>query len=278
MKGVPAGRPARRSASVVVFFVLTFAFTWATWAAVAAFNGDGAPFFSLGGPIFLLGVFGPGIVAVGLTYYEHGGEGVTRLVGQIGRWQVAWPLYLFAVGYMIATKLIAAVLHRIVLGAWPAFGGAPLLLILPAILLSTWVQAGEELGWRAYALPRLTRVAGAPAASLLLGAVWAVWHLPLFFMPGSDTVGTSFVIYLLHVIALSVAMAWLYWRTGGSLLLVMLMHAAVNNTSGLVPGVPPAPVHPFSFAAPPVALFSLLVAALVAGLLLPRLEARPTEG
>ena len=255
-----------------LYLLLTFAFTWSIWGAIAAFGTDGAPLFALGGPVFLLGVFGPGIVAVGLTRYERGPEGVARLVGRIGRWQVAWPFYLFAASYMIATELLAAVLHRLFLGVWPAFEGAPLLLILPAIVFSTLVQAGEELGWRGYALPRLSRVVGLPAASLLIGAVWALWHLPLFFMAGTDSVGTSFVIYLLHVIALSVAMAWLYWRTGGSLLLVMLMHAAINNTGGLVPGVPAAPVHPLSFAAPPIALLSLLVATVVAALLFSQLR------
>ncbi len=59
--------------------------------------------------------------------------------------------------------------------------------------------------------------------------------MPLFFFPGNDLLGQSFPLYLLQVTAVSVAMAWLYWRTGGSLLLVMLLHAAVNNTKDIVP-------------------------------------------
>jgi membrane protease YdiL (CAAX protease family) len=72
-------------------------------------------------------------------------------------------------------------------------------------------------------------------ASIVLGVIWALWHLPLFYAPYSDTVGQSFPLYLSQVTALSVAMGWLYWRTRGSLFLVMLLHAAVNNTANIVP-------------------------------------------
>jgi len=96
-------------------------------------------------------------------------------------------------------------------------------------------QAGEELGWRGYALPRLTARFGLGRASILLGLIWAVWHLPQFFIPEVDTYGQSFFVFVLQVTALSVAMAWLYARTNGSLLLVMLLHAAVNNAKDIVP-------------------------------------------
>src|SRR5207247_9266931 len=95
--------------------------------------------------------------------------------------------------------------------------------------------AGEEIGWRGYALPRLATRFGLGRASVLLGLIWAAWHLPQFFIPEVDTYGQSFFVYALQVTALSVAMAWLYARTNGSLLLVMLLHAAVNNAKDIVP-------------------------------------------
>ena len=116
-----------------------------------------------------------------------------------------------------------------------------------AILISIWAQAGEEIGWRGYALPRLATRLGLGGASLVIGGVWALWHLPLFFLAGSGSAGQSFPIYVLHVTALSVAMAWLYWKTDGSLLLVMLMHAAVNNTTDIVPAAVRGATHAFAF-------------------------------
>ena len=83
--------------------------------------------------------------------------------------------------------------------------------------------------------PRLTERFGLPLASLLLGIVWAVWHLPQFFIVEADTYGQSFPVFVIQVTALSIAMAWLYAGTNGSLLLVMLMHSAVNNAKDIVP-------------------------------------------
>lgn len=255
------------------FFLLTFALTWTAWLGSAVLAAPGyAGFFGIGGPVFLLGVFAPAFVALALTAYGEGRGGVARLLARIGRWQVGARLYLFAIGYMAATKLLAALIHRIAMGAWPTFGDTPLPLMLGAILVSTWVQAGEEVGWRGYALPRLATHLGLGGASVLLGVIWALWHLPLFFLQGSGSEGQSFPIYLLHVIALSVAMSWLYWKTEGSLLLVMLMHASVNNTTGIVPAAVSNPVHPMSFEGSLVAWVTVGVSSVVAALLLCRMR------
>ncbi len=258
---------------LLAFFLLSFAFTWIAWLGSAAWATPGSTWlFGLGGPVFLLGIFAPGFVALALTAYDEGSAGVWRLLARIGRWQVGAGWYLFAIGYLAATKLLAALIHRMVVGAWPTFGDTPLLLMLGGILVSTWVQAGEEVGWRGYALPRLATHLGLGGASLVLGVIWALWHLPLFFLPGSGSDGQSFPIYLLHVTTLSVAMSWLYWKTEGSLLLVMLMHASVNNTTGIVPAAVPNAAAPLSFDGTLVAWAIVGVSSVVAALLLWRMR------
>jgi membrane protease YdiL (CAAX protease family) len=139
--------------------------------------------------------------------------------------------------------------HRLATGAWPRFGQEPLYVMAAALVISTWVQAGEEIGWRGYALPRLSERFGLGPAGVILGILWATWHLPLFFFPGSDLREQSFPLYLLQVTAISVAMAWLYWRTGGSLLLVMLLHAAVNNLKDIVPSAEAGATNAFALSA-----------------------------
>lgn len=156
---------------------------------------------------------------------------------------------MFAIFYMPAIKLLVALVHRFATGAWPRFGQEPLYIMAGAIIVSTWVQAGEEIGWRGYALPRLSERFGLAAAGLIVGMLWATWHLPLFFFGQSDTLGQSFPLYFLQVTALSVAMAWLYWRTGGSLLLVMLLHATVNDTKDIVPSAVPGATNALSLSA-----------------------------
>ncbi len=251
--------------NLVGFFLLTFALTWTAWLASARWAGpDNSGVFSVGGPVFLLGVFAPALVALAMTARVEGREGVRRLVARIAQYEVDARFYLFAVGYMAALRLTAAVIHRAATGAWPRFGDTPLLIMLGALLVSTWVQAGEEIGWRGYALPRLAKYTGLGAASAILGAIWAAWHLPLFFMRHTDSLGQSFPLYLAFVMALSVAMAWLYWKSGGSLLLVMLLHASVNNTGGIVPAAVPGASHPFGLNGSLVGWISAALAWIVA--------------
>jgi membrane protease YdiL (CAAX protease family) len=209
------------------------------------------------GVLFYLGVFAPALVALLLAAIEGGRRAADELVQQIAHAPAKIGWYIFAAGYLLTIKLIMAVIYRLWFHQWPQFGDTPWFLIVVAIAVSTWVQAGEEIGWRGYALPRLSARIGLAGASIVLGIIWASWHLPLFFQAGTDTYGQSFPVYLLQVTALSVVMAWLYWRTGRSLLLVMLMHAAVNNTSTVVPSSFPGANNAFSWQATPQAWITL---------------------
>jgi len=211
--------------SLIKFFGLTYATTWVLWGLAAL-----APTGSLRFSLFLPGTFAPAFVAIWLTSRTGGPAGTRALVERVFKWQVPVRWYLFAVLYFATIKLVAAVVHRLGTGVWPEVEQGNWLLFLAAIIASTPFQAGEEIGWRGYALPRLTERFGLGGAALLLGVVWATWHLPLFFIPATDNTGMSFPVYLITVTGSSVALAWLYARTGGSLLLVMLMHAAANNT------------------------------------------------
>lgn len=249
------------------FFLFTFALTWTAWRATMVLAPAGTGIFGLRGPLFLLGVFAPAIVALALTGWRDGRAGVGCLLGRIGRWNVGLRWYVFAVVYMMAVKLAAALVQRIAFGAWPRFGSTPVVILLAAVVISTWAQAGEEIGWRGYALPRLARHLGLGGASLLLGAIWAVWHLPLFFIAGASA-GQSFVMYFLWVTALSVAVAWLYWKTRGSLLLTMIMHASVNNTTDIVPAGTTGAVGLLSFSGSPVLWGTIGFSWLVAGIFL----------
>ena len=224
--------------------------------------------------LFYLGVFAPGFVAVWLTFRQEGRTGVSALLGRLFQWRVGLRWYAFALTYMAAIKLAAALIHRLATGEWPRFGDEPLYLMLAATIGSTVIlgQAGEEVGWRGYALPRLARRFGLAGASIVLGIIWASWHLPLFLIPGIETTGQSFPFYLLAVIALSVAIAWLYAHTNGSLLLTMLMHAAINNTKDIVPSGAQAPGNPFALSGSPVGWLTLGLLWVCAGYFLVRLH------
>ena len=253
-------RPEPVRGTLLGFFAFTFVVTWTCWLAATALSRGSGPMPSvLAGlrPLFLLGTIAPSLVALALTARSRGRAGVESLLGRILQWRVGARWYVFAAGYLAAIKLTVALVHRLVMGAWPRFGQTPWYIMALATAVSMWVQAGEEVGWRGYALPRLSARLGLGGAGILLGVIWACWHLPLFLIPGLDTTGQSFPVYLLQVTALSVAMAWLYWRTGGSLLLVMLMHAAVNNTLDIVPSAVAGAANPFALSRSPAAWLTL---------------------
>ncbi len=249
--------------SLLKFFSLTYLVSWILWIAAAALWRAATPppsgFLALSAFLYLLGVFAPSLVALAFTARADGGAGALALLRQTVKWSVAARWYLFAVGYLAAIKLAAALLLRIATGAWPAFGHESIYIMALAIPFSTPVQAGEEIGWRGYALPRLSARLGLSGASLALGVIWASWHLPFFFISGTDKSNQSFPLYLLSVTALSVALAWLYWRTNQSLLLTMLMHAAVNNTKDIVPSAVSDATSAFALSSSLVAWLSVAI-------------------
>jgi membrane protease YdiL (CAAX protease family) len=259
----------------VKFFALTYAVTWACWLAAATVSGNGesgSPMLAaLRMPLFYLGTFAPSLVALGLTARADGRAGARALLDRILQGPVRARWFVFAAGYMAAIKLTVALVHRVGTGAWPRFGDEAWYIMVVATIFSTPVQAGEEIGWRGYALPRLAARFGLGRASALLGVIWACWHLPLFFIAGTDTTGQSFPLYLLQVTALSVAMGWLFGHTHGSLLLVMLLHSAVNNTKDIVPSAVPGAGDPFALSTSLVAWITVALLWICAGYFLVRM-------
>jgi membrane protease YdiL (CAAX protease family) len=256
--------------SLVSFFVFAYALMWTCFFTVAAVHIPAATL--LGQSLLLLGTFAPGITAVALTAKEQGKTGVNALLSRVVQWKVAVRWYIFAVTYIAAIKLMVALTIRLAIGTWPRFGHDGPLLIIVAILFSTPFQAGEEIGWRGYALPRLTQRFGLSMASVVLGVIWACWHLPQFFIREADTFGQAFLPYVLQVTAFSVALAWLWARTGCSLLLPMLMHAAVNNSKDIVPSATPGVDRTWSVHASAVAWITVAMLWICASYFLARMR------
>lgn len=239
---IPVSKPA---GSLPAFFVLAYAVMWTCFLTVwlTPINSP------LGNLMLLVGVFAPSLAALWLTARAEGRAGVSALLRGVIQWRVAAKWYVFAASFTVAIKLTVALIHRVVIGAWPRFGPEAWYVIAGAIVFSTPVQAGEEIGWRGYALPRLAARYGLARASVLLGVIWGCWHLPQFFLRAADTYRQSFFVYVLGVTAFSVAIAWLWDRTGRSLLLPMLLHAAWNNSKDIVPSAVVGGTARFGFGA-----------------------------
>lgn len=169
------------------------------------------------------------------------------LLKRLVKFDVSLRWLAFALFFMAVVKLLVALITRLSTGLWPTSRMDLLPLMFAAAIFSTLSggQVGEELGWRGYALPRMAQSVGLGPASVLIGMIWAAWHLPLFFILTGDTFGQSFPFYLLQVTAISVAISWIYMKTDGSLFVTMLLHAAVNNTKDVVPSAVTGAMNPW---------------------------------
>ena len=215
-------------------------------------------------------------MAISLAAITQGGEGVKVLINRISFKDIKAAWLVFAVTFMALIKILVAVIYFLLYNSWPEFGSTPWYGMLLAVAVSMWAQAGEEIGWRGYALPLMAKKFGLALSSVLLGVVWAAWHLPLFYIAAADTFNQSFPVYLLQVTALSVIMAWLFWKVNGNLLPLMVFHAAINNTKDIVPTASKASASPFTFNTSPIGWISLALLWLVALYALYTMTRKPT--
>ena len=118
---------------------------------------------------------------------------------------------------------------RIPNGVLRQFGGSSGAAAFLFVLATVASSVGEEVGWRGYALPQLQRRFRPLPATLVLGLLWWLWHLEFFIIDKLPL--SQFPAYLIEVVAVAMILTWLYNRSGGSVLLVVVFHAAYNGVS-----------------------------------------------
>ena len=239
-----AAQTPASGARATAFFVLTFLLSWVFWIPFAVFAPSASSVLSGGGgsPVLLLqllGNFGPSTAAIVLLALSGRRRELWGLLKRL-RPHRASPLLYVLVLFLPFVTLLPGLLYAFL---FADFSGLGLLLggLLPALLTGLLISGpGEELGWRGHALPRLQAVYGPLAASLLIGVVWGVWHLPIWLWLSSSS-GAAFVaeftLFVVGLSAFSVVFTWVYNHTGASMWMVVLLHAAVTASynSLLVP-------------------------------------------
>lgn len=206
---------------LIAFFVLTWALSWWPWI-LYAFGLSPTPIAS----------FGPFLAALVVLAITQGKSGIGGLLRRMVRWRVGIRWYAVALLLPVGIALAATALNVLLgarapsaadLGGWTGlFSTFAVVLLIPAA-----GGAWEEPGWRGFALPSLQAGRSALVASLILGAVWALWHLPLVVATGQMG-GWDIV----NIMAWTLVLTWVYNGTGGSVLIVMLFHAMFNTVPG----------------------------------------------
>jgi membrane protease YdiL (CAAX protease family) len=238
-----------RPRSVVVFFLLAFGISWAVWIPSALASYDLLSFQISSTPAGLVGAFGPFLAALITTAIFDGRAGFRSLFKRFLVWRVSILWYLFVLAWPAAFSLIKTGIAILMGSPAPDFsqppfvtlypipaevkGAVPFIAFLPFVFLQQMLlgsSMGEEPGWRGYALPRLQDGRSSWVASLILGLLWGIWHLPDWLTKGNPVQQNFLGWEILGLMATAVLFTWLFNNTKGSLLLALLFHTSIAVT------------------------------------------------
>jgi uncharacterized protein len=226
---------------LILYFVLAYTLSWCAYIPLALqAQGllSGVPAW-----LHLAGAFGPALSALIVTVLTGRGAGLRELLSRMARWRIGWRWMGVALLSPLAVSLATGAVLGLITGQWAALAGYGSVAELPGVSgLAGWLVwiltfgLGEETGWRGFALPRLQTTYSARTASLIVGGLWAAWHIPTFFYNYELSV-ISILSLTIGILSGSALLTWLYNSTGGSLLACILWHGSYNAAAAGSGGV-----------------------------------------
>lgn len=225
------------------FFVVTFAWSWAIWmplvlASAGVFRLDEGLRSLLTMPALILGAFGPAVGACVAVWTLDGRAALAPFLRRFLSLRFGWRAWLAMFGVLGAVNVVAWYVPE-------SFGAARAPMLLPTVfvfpawwLLMVFLGGGqEEVGWRGYILEPLEVRFGLWGGNVVLGVVWSVWHLPLWFVPGSSQATMPFVAFTMGTIGLSFFFSWLLKSAGNRPLAGLMVHGTYNALIPLFPTI-----------------------------------------
>ena len=222
------------------FFVLAYLLSWAYWLVVLGLMGRD----TLGW--FVPGAFGPPVAALLVTGLVDGRAGLRTFLRRWLLWRVGVRWYVLALVGLPGLGLVVGLVSQDWSDRFAGTGPSVLVTYLATLSFLLVLGGGqEEPGWRGFALPRMQERMGPLAASVVLGVLWGLWHVPVFVLvPGYNSAGDGVVSIAVSILVFtavgavgqSLLLTWLFNNTRGSVLLAVLAHASLNGASALVIG------------------------------------------
>ena len=208
---------------VLSFVVIAYGWTWPLAALIRQ---------SMVFP--LLALFGPCVAAIVVLYASQGRPGLKQLATRFKFSHALAPWCILVALLPFILLLPLWLFHHWFWGSIRfEVGSVSILSLVVAVFI-----VGEEVGWRGFLLPRLLQRYSPLISSLIVGLIWAAWHLPNFLLPSYPHYGLPFSAFVFMTLAFSVLFTWFYLNTSGSLLIAIIFHAALNLFS--LAGVEPS--------------------------------------
>jgi len=213
-----------------IFLLLTFAWSWTLWIIGLNHLSEGINQESIGKFIifFFVGVYGPTLSGIVTTLIFDRFSGVINLIKKLKN-------YLYIILLPLAFVIVGIQLYGLLIGEIGSFDKMAFLSI-PTILWAGLYAGplGEELGWRGFLLPELQQRFSNFKSAIIIGIVWFIWHLPLFWAPfgtlvsGSPITLLTVLTYFIMLLCLSIIITWLVINSKGSILIAILFHLSIN--------------------------------------------------
>jgi len=223
------------------FFLITFIWSWIIWTPLILSNlkiihVSDRLLSILTLPIIILGVFGPLVGALLVLHKEKGKKSLIKYLLSFLDLRLGWKGYIFPILIFGSSTFIAWFLPEL-------FGEKRLSMLLPSIwifipyLLIVMLLGGgqEEIGWRGYALPLLERKFGIWYANIILGIIWAFWHIPLWFITGTSQIYMNFGGFILLMVGYSLIFSWIRRISGNKPFSGLYVHGLANALIPLMP-------------------------------------------
>jgi len=222
-------RIAKETKTLIQFLVLTFSLIWGLAASFFVFTDQMTAIFgqaNLTNPLIILAVYSPGIVGIFLVWWHYGLKGLGSYFKRLTLWRAPLKWWLFLIVGIPAVVYTGAAIKGTISAPFPFF---PWHEMLPALALSLFLGPIEEFGWRGLALPLLQRRFAPFWSGLILGIIWAFWHIPSFLMSGMPQSTWTVMPYFLGIISICVILTPLFNVSRGSLLISILFHFQMMN-------------------------------------------------
>jgi uncharacterized protein len=237
----PTRRPSLLARHPLVsYFLIAFVFSWLTYLpALLTYYGVLSLSPQIVGTLAIAGLLGPALSGFVMAALTEGAAGVGDLLRRIALWRVGFQWYLFAIlGLPVVMVLGTIILRPGALSSFD-FSAQPFTLTYLIAFVSMVFIGGplfEEPGWTGFAQPRLQRLHGPLVGGLILGSLWALWHVLGFLIPSQNLQdipprGTvlEFVVFALALVGLRLVIMWVVNNTRGSVLMAILTHASWNT-------------------------------------------------